>query len=58
MEMTAKKTYETPEAEKMEFNYRDQVVVASSNNCIVSGDYSHYVGECTSSDASSNYNKE
>ena len=29
MEMTEKKTYETPEAEKMMFNYRDQVVVAS-----------------------------
>lgn len=33
MEMTAKKTYETPEAEKMLFNYRDQVVVAS-NACV------------------------
>lgn len=33
MEMTAKKTYETPEAEKMLFNYRDQVVVASNNTC-------------------------
>ena len=33
MEMTAKKTYETPEAEMMMFNYRDQVVVASSGNC-------------------------
>ena len=33
MEMTAKKTYETPEAEKMTFNYRDQVVVASNGNC-------------------------
>lgn len=30
MEMTEKKTYETPEAEKMSFNYRDQVVAASS----------------------------
>ena len=30
MEMTEKKTYETPEAEKMLFNYRDQVVVASN----------------------------
>lgn len=27
-----KKTYEAPTAEKMEFNYRDQVVVAS-NSC-------------------------
>lgn len=26
-----KKTYETPEAEKMEFCYRDQVVAASAN---------------------------
>lgn len=25
-----KKTYEAPEAEKIQFNYRDQVVVASS----------------------------
>ena len=55
MEMNEKKTYETPEAEKMMFNYRDQVVAAS--NCIVSGEYSHFVGDCTSSDASSNYNK-
>lgn len=31
MEMIEKKTYETPEAEKMLFNYRDQVVAAS--NC-------------------------
>lgn len=30
MEMTNKKTYETPEAEKMMFNYRDQVVAAST----------------------------
>ena len=29
MENIEKKTYETPEAEKMMFNYRDQVVVAS-----------------------------
>lgn len=29
-----KKTYETPEAEKMMFNYRDQVVAASiGGNC-------------------------
>ena len=27
--MKNKKTYETPEAEKMMFNYRDQVVAAS-----------------------------
>ena len=32
MEMNEKKTYETPEAEKMLFNYRDQVV-AASNTC-------------------------
>lgn len=55
MEMTEKKTYETPEAEKMLFNYRDQVIAAS--NCIVSGDYSHLKGECSSSDASVNYNQ-
>ena len=29
MENNVKKTYETPEAEKMTFNYRDQVVAAS-----------------------------
>ena len=29
MENNAKKIYETPEAEKMMFNYRDQVVAAS-----------------------------
>ena len=28
-----KKTYEAPTAEKMEFKYRDQVVVASSTYC-------------------------
>ena len=34
-ENTMKKTYETPEAEKMMFNYRDQVVAASTgNNCV------------------------
>ena len=34
-EYIMKKTYETPEAEKMEFNYRDQVVAASAGNqCI------------------------
>lgn len=31
--MENKKTYETPEAEKMLFNYRDQVVVASNTYC-------------------------
>ena len=54
--MKNKKTYETPEAEKMMFNYRDQVVAASAGRCIVNGEYSHFVGECNSSDASSNYN--
>ena len=29
MENNVKKTYETPEAEKIMFNYRDQVVAAS-----------------------------
>ena len=53
MENIEKKTYETPEAEKMLFNYRDQVVVASG--CIVSGSYSHEVGNCSSSDASADY---
>lgn len=55
MENIEKKTYEAPEAEKMMFNYRDQVVAAS--NCIVSGDYSHFKGSCSSSDASTNYNQ-
>lgn len=31
MENNVKKTYETPEAEKIMFNYRDQVVAASQN---------------------------
>ena len=31
MENNEKKTYETPEAEKIMFNYRDQVVAASQN---------------------------
>lgn len=30
--MENNKIYETPEAEKMMFNYRDQVVAASINN--------------------------
>lgn len=34
-----KKVYETPEVEKIAFQYRDQVVAASG--CIVSGSYSH-----------------
>ena len=29
-----KKIYEAPTAEKMEFNYRDQVVVASNKSCV------------------------
>ena len=33
MENIEKKTYETPAAEKMMFNYRDQVVVASNGKC-------------------------
>lgn len=53
MEMTEKKTYETPEAEKMLFNYRDQIVVASG--CIVSGSYSHEKDICSSNDASADY---
>ena len=31
MENNEKKTYETPEAEKIMFDYRDQVVAASQN---------------------------
>ena len=50
-----KKTYETPSVEVVKFQYRDQVVVASGR-CIVQGEYSHYKGECGSSDASANYN--
>ena len=53
-----KKTYETPEVEKIAFKYRDQVVAASSSRCVVNGNYSHYVGECDSGDASANYSKE
>ena len=51
-----KKAYSTPEVEKINFQYRDQVVVAS-NRCVVGGQYSHYVGECNSSDASAEYTK-
>lgn len=45
MENNVKKNYETPEAEKMIFNYRDQVV-ASSDKCV---DRWIYVGDssCT-----------
>ena len=50
-----KKTYETPSIEVVAFQYRDQVVAASG--CIVHGEYSHEVGTCSSSDASSNYTK-
>lgn len=49
-----KKVYETPEVEKIAFQYRDQVVVASGR-CIVQGGYSHYVGECDSSQAGAEY---
>lgn len=50
-----KKSYETPSVEVVKFQYRDQVVVASGR-CVVSGDYSHFVGDCDKSGASSNYN--
>ena len=33
MENNAKKIYEKPTAEKMMFNYRDQVVAASTGTC-------------------------
>lgn len=56
MEMIEKKTYETPEAEKMLFNYRDQVVAASSR-CTVNGSYTNYVNVCSKEDASENYNQ-
>ena len=35
-----KKTYETPSVEKVEFQYRDQVVVASGGACT-----QHYEGQ-------------
>lgn len=50
-----KKIYETPSAEIVKFQYRDQVVVASGK-CVVSGEYSHYKGECDPSGASTQYN--
>lgn len=37
MKNNVKKTYETPEAEKIMFNYRDQVVAASQGVSKVSG---------------------
>lgn len=52
-----KKTYETPSVEVVKFQYRDQVVVASGGRCTVEGEYKHYVGECSSDDASANYNQ-
>lgn len=52
-----KKTYEKPTVETVKFQYRDQVVVASGGHkCVVSGEYSHYKGECGSGDASATYN--
>ena len=51
-----KKTYETPSIEVVKFQYRDQVVVASGR-CVVEGNYKHYVGDCSSDDASANYNQ-
>lgn len=52
-----KKTYEKPTVETVKFQYRDQVVVASGGSkCVVSGEYSHYKGECGSGDASETYN--
>ena len=50
-----KKTYEAPTVERVEFKYRDQVVVASGQ-CIVEGNYSHFKGTCNKDDASVNYN--
>lgn len=51
-----KKVYETPAVEKVEFQYRDQVVVASGG-CTVSGEYSQMVGQCSKDDASAEYTK-
>jgi hypothetical protein len=51
MEMTEKKTYETPEAEKMMFNYRDQVVAASAGNTCTDRWVNIGDGSCTSGNA-------
>jgi len=50
-----KKNYEAPIVEKIAFQYRDQVVVASG--CIVSGEYSHASTVCSKDDASAEYTK-
>lgn len=53
-----KKTYETPSVEKIAFQYRDQVVVASG--CIVSGNWSHETANanCTPDNSTSSRTKE
>lgn len=45
--MMEKKTYETPEAEKMLFNYRDQVVAASTGNTCMDVWVNMGIGSCT-----------
>lgn len=51
MENIEKKTYETPAAEKMEFNYRDQVVVASNGGSCQSVWVNVGAGSCTDGNA-------
>ena len=53
-----KKTYETPSIEKIAFQYRDQVVVASGRKCQASGSWINEVGTCTESDSDYNQNNE
>lgn len=47
MENNVKKNYETPEAEKIMFNYRDQVVAASSGDKCVDRWIYQGVDSCT-----------
>ena len=53
-----KKVYETPSVEKVEFQYRDQVVATSG--CIVSGNWSHETDNtnCHPDNSSTNYTKD
>lgn len=47
MENNEKRYYETPVAEKMMFNYCDQVVAASQSNTCISVWINHGQNECT-----------
>lgn len=51
-----KKNYETPSVEVVKFQYSDQVVARSGVRCVVSGEYSHYVGECSKDSAGATTN--